>query len=53
MQKALRKGEPKKRVNLRLEPVLVEALRRKAAQEGKGYQTLIRECLWRAVTRAG
>lgn len=44
--------ETKKRVNLRMEPSLVAALRRVAAREGKGYQALIREWLWEKVKKA-
>jgi len=43
------KHENKKRVNLRLEPRLIAALRRVADQKGAGYQTLAREWLWERV----
>jgi len=43
--------ENKKRVNLRLEPSLVNALRQTASIEGVQYQTMIREWLWEKVKR--
>jgi predicted DNA binding CopG/RHH family protein len=46
------KHEVKKRVNLRLEPSLVAALRRVADKEGVAYQTMIRQWLWEKVKKA-
>ncbi|KUK41536.1 MAG: hypothetical protein XD69_0405 [Clostridia bacterium 62_21] len=46
------KRERKKRVNLRLEPSLVAALRRVATREGVEYQAMIREWLWEKVKEA-
>ncbi|MGI6405479.1 MAG: CopG family antitoxin [Syntrophaceticus sp.] len=46
------KRENKKRVNLRLEPSLIELLREIAEEEGVGYQTMIRSWLWEKVNKA-
>lgn len=46
------KHENKKRVNLRLEPSLITALRRVADREGMAYQTMIRQWLWEKVKKA-
>lgn len=44
--------ETKKRINLRLEPSLVVALRRMANKDGLKYQAMIREWLWEKVKKA-
>ncbi|WP_353928793.1 CopG family antitoxin [Desulfofundulus kuznetsovii] len=45
------KHENKKRVNLRLEPSLITALRRVADREGVAYQKMIRQWLWEKVKK--
>lgn len=46
----LKAGHQQKRnVTLRLEPELMNRLRRKAQRMGVKYQTFVREWLWRAV----
>jgi len=50
--KKIKRAETKKRVNLRLEPSLVAALRAEAARKGVAYQKLIRDQLWLCVHKS-
>ncbi len=47
--KSLKRQEVKKRVNLRLEPSLISALRQKDKSTQMEYQTMIRIVLWQHV----
>lgn len=45
MAKCIRFAEKKKVVSIKMPPSLVERLKEIASQEGKGYQTMVREWL--------
>lgn len=50
--KLARKEERKKHVNMRMDPSLISAVKRIAAEAGKPYQTLIREWVTESVKKA-
>lgn len=51
--KRIKKKEVKKRVTLRLEPSLVNALHALAEKKGMKYQAMVREWLKKAVRSGG